>query len=165
MLRLEAQPLPAEKLGDFQQQISAREYLAAAQTLQELKKSLKRDLKLGDTSQPTHVEAPKPQPQSLWADTGSVILSKLDVELSSSPNVILPAEVPIALVRTEREIRRTQFWQTVLAGAIVLGIAYTTYQSSFVGTCRELIAIFFWAFSTDLAVTKVLDAAKAAGKS
>lgn len=80
--------------------------------------------------------------------------------------IMLATSLPfLSWSRSSEHAYNTQtelFWakakQTLILGAIICVLGYTTYAAKFVGTFDELASIFFWAFGLDLtldAVTRV----------
>ncbi len=69
-------------------------------------------------------------------------------------------DVQVSFKRTQRQLMIGEAVQTGAVGLLFALVAYTVYADQFIGTTKELIGIFFWAFSLDLTVAKLLDAAK-----
>jgi hypothetical protein len=58
------------------------------------------------------------------------------------------------------ELARAKFFQTLLVAILLSFVAYALFAERFVGTARDCLAIFFWAFGLDLSVDALVNAAK-----
>src|SRR5262249_45719825 len=88
-----------------------------------------------------------------------VLPSRL-VETSALEPFASLEDVHFSLARTLRQIAVAEAVQTVAIGLLFGLIAYAFYADQFVGTPKELIIIFFWAFSLDLTVARLIEVAK-----
>ncbi len=136
--------------------IGARRYLAAAALLA---RSVRpgEDTLLSEEARRSEPSAAALPPSALPVVT---IAPSRSVDLDSLTPAGSPADIHVARARTKREIRRAQALRTVIVGALFLAVACATYSGNYVGTLSELIGIFFWAFSADLTVSKLLEVAK-----
>lgn len=59
-------------------------------------------------------------------------------------------------VRTHGEIARIKLMQLFLAGVLILVASYFVFAETYVGTAKQNIGLFFWAFALDLSVEGAL---------
>ena len=97
---------------------------------------------------------------SLRSRSRAFVLPSRSVALSSLAPFDSVEDVQLSFRRTQRELWMAEAAQTIAVGILFGLIAYSIYADQFIGTLKELIGIFFWAFSVDLTVAKLLDAAK-----
>jgi hypothetical protein len=64
--------------------------------------------------------------------------------------------------KTRRAREQAQVLQTLLLAAVFSVVAYLLYEPTFTGTIAQLGAIFLWAFTANLAVGAVVNAAQSA---
>jgi hypothetical protein len=61
--------------------------------------------------------------------------------------------------RTLRVIARARFWQTIIAGVLIVFAGYALFADSFMGTPGDIASAFFWAFVMDISIATVTSAA------
>src|SRR5204862_5351026 len=54
--------------------------------------------------------------------------------------------------QTIKTIAMAKFWQTLIAGILIMLAGYAMYADSFMGTPGDIASVFFWAFLLDLSV-------------
>jgi hypothetical protein len=67
----------------------------------------------------------------------------------------------VRLYRTQRALEQAQLLQSLFLAIVFSVVAYVLYAPTFSGTVTQLGAIFLWAFTSDLAVNAVVNAARA----
>lgn len=59
--------------------------------------------------------------------------------------------------RTALELATLSWVQTLGVAAVLAGASYALFGERFVGTCAELVGLFFWGFTTNLTVAKLTE--------
>ena len=62
--------------------------------------------------------------------------------------------------QTWRELFVAKFLQTLLVGSGIVLVGYLIFAETFFGTAKDIAKMFFWAFSIDVSVNALVDAAK-----
>lgn len=92
---------------------------------------------------------------SLPAPTGLGGVSSTVLQIPGAGPVEGAAEVRRA--RTLRELAALKFVRFSIAAALILIAAYFVHEPDWVGTTREWVALFFWAFVLDVTIDTVID--------
>jgi hypothetical protein len=155
--------------------VAREQTMADAKTIQALVDA--RDY-LGAAASLRPAERKGAAPRDVLLSARDVVAGSTGVEVAAAPLVEIPPaaprrvgaspavpaasfeEVRLSLTRTLTEIAIAEVIQTVAVGILFGLVAYATYAEQYVGTPKELIGIFFWAFGTDLTVAKLLEAGK-----
>jgi hypothetical protein len=72
----------------------------------------------------------------------------------------LPPNLEALRARTWQELATAKALRFAIASLIILAIGYALFVDKFVGTFNDLMAIFVWAFGTNISVDTIMDSTK-----
>jgi hypothetical protein len=72
-----------------------------------------------------------------------------------------PPSIEVVQARAWSDLLRAQFAQTFFAGVGILAVGYLVFADNFIGTPKDLLAAFTWAFGIDVGINAFVEKAKA----
>ncbi|HEX8190914.1 MAG TPA: hypothetical protein VF586_21320 [Pyrinomonadaceae bacterium] len=146
----------AEEKGGVSASLNNFEYLKAARSVLGIHQRIAaaEGIILGDQPKPAAGAGGAPAAAG-WTLPGAPTAAPLALLLSTRADERL---------RTPEDLRVRAFWgllgatllRTVFLGLAIAGVGYFLFAETFVGTAKELVAVFFWAFSLDVSTAVLL---------